>query len=724
MSGIGQPNITNSEVTIPISDDGIKVSSSGADTYLVIKAADSLASSVTYTFPSTPAANRFLQTDGNGVLSWVAGGVSSPVTALNNQTANRLVSIGDTTTELDGEANLTFDGSTLSVAGTGTFSAGLSVKNGATSGGFVDFFEDSDNGTNKVRIVAPGTLAADYTLTLPVDAGTANYVLKTDGSGNLSWTENTGGGGGGGTITALNNQAENRLVTIGNTTTELDGEATLTFASNSMNFLADSSAIKFGVNSEITLTHVHNQGLTLKHTATSDDKPVILTLATGEIDIAVNDVIGTINFQAPNETEGTDAILVAAGIEAVSEGDFSPSNNATKLSFKTASSEAASEKMSLSSAGNLNVTGTIGCGAITSTGDMTIFDDTNNADASFSIGTSATEALVIQVLNGEANKTAEEVKFISKTASTTGNHGKMTFSIDESNVMEINDSGINVSGNLKLDETSGADVDEAGKGQLWVKDSIPNELYFTNDAGNDIQITGKSSLVGGFPSNIVVKTSTAWVEITETKAVIIKACGAGGGGGGTGSTIGDAGGGGGSGEYVEVYLDPSHIGSNTHIYCDIASGGAGGSDGDSNGVNASTTTIKLASNGSDTAGTVICTVFGGNGGDHGNAGGDGGIGGDGGEITTGTGFYLPGRNGDSGVDMDTTLKFTTGGNGGDSHLGRGGKAASWAAAAPTSRATGAAINGGGGGGGFVQQSGPTYRSSSAGASGVVMIYMY
>ena len=35
--------------------------------------------------------------------------------------------------------------------------------------------------------------------------------------------------GGGGTITALNNQAENRLTTIGATTTELDGEANLTF---------------------------------------------------------------------------------------------------------------------------------------------------------------------------------------------------------------------------------------------------------------------------------------------------------------------------------------------------------------------------------------------------------------------------------------------------------------------------------------------------------------
>lgn len=38
---------------------------------------------------------------------------SGSITALNNQAANRLVTIGATTTELDGEANLTFDGTDL-----------------------------------------------------------------------------------------------------------------------------------------------------------------------------------------------------------------------------------------------------------------------------------------------------------------------------------------------------------------------------------------------------------------------------------------------------------------------------------------------------------------------------------------------------------------------------------------------------------------------------------
>ena len=51
-----------------------------------------------------------------------------------------------------------------------------------------------------------------------------------------------------------------------------------------------------------------------------------LTLQTGETDMAANDVMGAIDFQAPDEGTGTDAILVAAGIEAVAEGDFSSSS--------------------------------------------------------------------------------------------------------------------------------------------------------------------------------------------------------------------------------------------------------------------------------------------------------------------------------------------------------------------------------------------------------------
>ena len=143
-------------------------------------------------------------------------------------------------------------------------------------------------------------------------------------------------------------------------------------------FLADGGTIQFGNDQEITLTHVADSGLTLKHAATADDKFPTLTLQTGDTDIAVNDKLGVLNFQAPDEGTGSgDAILVAAGIEAVSEGDFSASNNATKLSFKTAASAAAAETMSLSSAGVLTTSSNIVSG-----GNVVIADAGNIGSAS------------------------------------------------------------------------------------------------------------------------------------------------------------------------------------------------------------------------------------------------------------------------------------------------------------------------------------------------------
>jgi len=107
--------------------------------------------------------------------------------------------------------------------------------------------------------------------------------------------------------------------------------------------------------------------LTVKNPATSAS-PATLLLQTGDTAVTADDVLGKIQFQAPDESGGTDAILVAAEVAAVSEGTFSSSSNATKLSFRTAASEAASEKMSLSSGGNLTVSGTYNGGGLMTTG--------------------------------------------------------------------------------------------------------------------------------------------------------------------------------------------------------------------------------------------------------------------------------------------------------------------------------------------------------------------
>ena len=118
-------------------------------------------------------------------------------------------------------------------------------------------------------------------------------------------------------------------------------------------YLADSGNIYFGNDQEIVLGHNPDVGLLLKNANAADDKPIVLNLQTGEQDIQASDVLGSIRFNAPDEGTGTDALLVSAAIDAVSEGDFSSSSNATKLSFRTGASETATEKMVITSGGNL-----------------------------------------------------------------------------------------------------------------------------------------------------------------------------------------------------------------------------------------------------------------------------------------------------------------------------------------------------------------------------------
>ena len=130
------------------------------------------------------------------------------------------------------------------------------------------------------------------------------------------------------------------------------GTASLEFADM---YLHDGGIVYFGADQDVELAHVADVGLTLKTATTSDDTQATLTLQTGDTDIAANDVIGQLHFQAPDEGAGTDAILVAAGIAAISEGNFSASNNATSLVFKTGASEAAAEKMRILSDGKVGI---------------------------------------------------------------------------------------------------------------------------------------------------------------------------------------------------------------------------------------------------------------------------------------------------------------------------------------------------------------------------------
>jgi hypothetical protein len=76
-----------------------------------------------FTFPTADGtANQVLQTDGSGNVDWATVSSGGSVTVAN-QANNRIVTATGTADALNAEANLTFDGSTLTVAGAVEFTA-------------------------------------------------------------------------------------------------------------------------------------------------------------------------------------------------------------------------------------------------------------------------------------------------------------------------------------------------------------------------------------------------------------------------------------------------------------------------------------------------------------------------------------------------------------------------------------------------------------------------
>ena len=76
-----------------------------------------------------------------------------------------------------------------------------------------------------------------------------------------------------------------------------------------------------------------------------------LRLSTGELTVENGDKLGQIDFVAPLEASGTDAILVGASIYAEADATCAADNNSTDLVFATGASEAADERMRITSDG-------------------------------------------------------------------------------------------------------------------------------------------------------------------------------------------------------------------------------------------------------------------------------------------------------------------------------------------------------------------------------------
>ena len=137
--------------------------------YVALKAADNLASNLTFTLPSVDGTNgQVLQTNGSGTLSFTSQtSLATPLAVVGNS------------------------------------SAGAEIR----------LPEDTDNGSNYVALKAADNLASNLTLTLPSVDGTNGQFLQTNGSGVLSFASSVSG--------ALTNNTRQAVTSSASTTIDL-----------------------------------------------------------------------------------------------------------------------------------------------------------------------------------------------------------------------------------------------------------------------------------------------------------------------------------------------------------------------------------------------------------------------------------------------------------------------------------------------------------------------
>jgi hypothetical protein len=85
-----------------------------------------------------------------------------------------------------------------------------------------------------------------------------------------------------------------------------------------------------------------------------------------------------------------------------------------------------------------------GITTVTMVGDLTIYDANNDGNPQIRLGASDAEELQIQAVYDSGAQTLDYVIFETQAASATADKGEYRFSVDQTEIAQINDSGINI----------------------------------------------------------------------------------------------------------------------------------------------------------------------------------------------------------------------------------------------------------------------------------------
>ncbi len=424
----------------------------------------------------TDDAGNDVQITSGGSLAGVAGSLSGL-----GSTDNAIMRTNGTGGETAQGSGILIDDSN-NVSSMGTLGCGAITSTGriisdntTDASSKTDGSLQTDGGLSVAKAIYNGTAA-----TLAADSGIVTVGSSTAATFSAAGLLNINN------TTDATSTTDGSLQTDGGISVAKDG-----VIGNDLILLSDAAVVHFGTNKDVTLTHVADVGLTITHTGTGDNLPVILQLKSEEDAVIADEVIASLEFAA-GDSDGTDGATVAAGIHAIAEETFAADANATKLVFTAADSEtaaaSATAKMTLASTGNLTT-----AGSITAVGSFIIGSaDLNETDLEKldGITNGAGSANKCLVLDGNAD-IASGLRNITITG--TFSDGNYTFdtSGNVSGLGTVGSGAITSSGIIKTDDTTDATSTTDGSLQTDGGLSVVKDVI----AGNDVKLLSDSSVL-------------------------------------------------------------------------------------------------------------------------------------------------------------------------------------------------------------------------------------
>ena len=151
--------------------------------------------------------------------------------------------------------------------------------------------------------------------------------------------------------------------------------------------------------------------------------------------------------------------------------------------------------------------------------------ENSSGDLVFEMDNNAATSSNFQIQNGAGNARADLILDSQTHITLKGQRVGIVqtnpqYTLDVTGNAQVT-TDVTVGGSVSLKEKAAAIADTAAYGQLWVKTATPNELYFTDDAGTDVQIVTAGAVAGGGGISSIVTKTGDYTAVAGTDDVIL-----------------------------------------------------------------------------------------------------------------------------------------------------------------------------------------------------------